>query len=445
MHFSLDVLRAHKGDCLMLHYGTGEDPHLILIDGGPANVYKPQLAPRIERVHKARKLEQNDALPVDVLMVSHVDDDHIRGILELTKDQLGNSPDLRLKVSSLWHNSFDDLLNTKADELLSDVGQAPLTASAGRNSGFDGIEVDAKDDKEEEEVHQTIEVLASISQGRQLRDDREALQKKSPGQRQWRLNSKFSGKLIMATAAAQPVTLDGGLKITVAGPMKPELEALQQAHDKWLTEQQAGKKKTPEAMLAAFVDESVPNLSSIVVLAELGGKSMLLTGDARGDKILEGLELVKLLPPGGKLKIDLLKAPHHGSDNNVAPVFFERLPADHYVFSGDGEHGNPERATLEMLLQARGVDAEYTIHLTYPVEEIDIGRQKDWEEEQGKEKARKKKNPNTKKPVREDWSPARHGLAALFSANPKFGAKVKIVQDGQLHMIDLLDPVAPEL
>ena len=35
MMFSLDVRRARKGDCLLLHYGTKEDPHLILIDGGP--------------------------------------------------------------------------------------------------------------------------------------------------------------------------------------------------------------------------------------------------------------------------------------------------------------------------------------------------------------------------------------------------------------------------
>lgn len=439
MYFSLDVLRARKGDCLMLHYGTDEDPHLILIDGGPANVYKPQLAPRIARVHKARGLDKNDPLPVDVLMVSHVDDDHIRGILELTADQLGNSPDLRLKVSSVWHNSFDDLLDTRADELLSGFGQASLTASAGRQSGFDGIEVD-----DEEEAHQTVEVLASISQGRQLRDDREALQQKSPGQRQWRLNSKFGGKLIMATAAAQPVALDGDLKITVAGPMQPELEALQEAHDEWLREQKAGKKKSPEAMLAAFVDQSVPNLSSIVVFAELGGKSMLLTGDARGDKILEGLELAKVLPAGGKKAVNLLKVPHHGSDNNMETIFFQRLPADHYVFSGDGEHGNPERATLQMLLDARGADADYTIHLTYAVDEIDAGRKADWEKEQGKEKARKKKNPASKKPVREDWSPEKHGLAALFAANPKFAAKVSIVKETEPHLIDLL-PAKPKL
>ncbi|MFH1341523.1 MAG: hypothetical protein ABIL01_09995 [Pseudomonadota bacterium] len=439
MHFSLDVLRARKGDCLILHFGTEGDPHLVLIDGGPAKVYQPHLKPRIEQVHASRGLEPSQPLPVDVVMVSHVDDDHIRGILELTAEQLGNSPDVRLKVGSLWHNSFDDLLANTPEELLSGFGLASFEAGASRKPDFDGIEPDGESD--EEDVHQTVDVLASISQGRQLRDDREVLQRRSTARRQWKLNHKFEGELILATANSEPVMLDGGLKMTVAGPMQPELEALQQAHDKWLREQKAGKKKTPEAMLAAFTDKSVPNLSSIVVLAELGGKSMLLTGDARGDKILEGLELIKLLTPGGNRHFDLLKVPHHGSANNMETDFFKRLPADHYVFSGDGEHGNPERETLEMLLEARGVDAEYTIHLTYEVDEIDIERQADWEKEQAKEKARKKKNPASKKPVRENWSPAKHSLAALFSDNPKFGAKVRIVHEAQPHMIDLLDPV----
>jgi hypothetical protein len=58
------------------------------------------------------------------------------------------------------------------------------------------------------------------------------------------------------------------------------------------------------------------------------------------------------------------------------------------VFSGDGEHGNPERETMEMLFKARG-DADYTIHLTYPIDEIDKARQADWKKEQNKERKRK--------------------------------------------------------
>ena len=86
MIFSLDVRRARKGDCLILHYGTKAKPGLVLIDGGPAQVYGPQLKPRLEEIRKARRLAESEPLTVDLLMVSHIDDDHINGILELTHE-----------------------------------------------------------------------------------------------------------------------------------------------------------------------------------------------------------------------------------------------------------------------------------------------------------------------------------------------------------------------
>lgn len=196
---------------------------------------------------------------------------------------------------------------------------------------------------ENEDEFQTIQVLASIPQGRQLRDDARALG--------WISNYKFRGKLILATETSKAVTLDGGLKLTVAGPMQPALLALQEAHDEWLRKQKKKKQKDPKAALAAFADQSVPNLSSIVLLAELDGKRMLLTGDARGDKILEGMELVGLIDMDGKRHVDVLKVPHHGSDNNMETVFFQRVTADHYVMSGDGEHGNRNAQHLKCCLR----------------------------------------------------------------------------------------------
>jgi hypothetical protein len=440
MRFSLDVLRAKKGDCLMLHYGSETEPHLMVIDGGPSGVYKPQLKPRMERIRASRGLEDAEPLPIDVVMVSHIDDDHIRGIIELTKGQLKKNPGLRLRVDSLWHNAFEDLVTATPEELLRDFGKASFEASASRIPVFDQIQVS------DEAERQAIDVLASISQGRQLRDDREALQKTSQAQRQWRLNHKFRGKLILAQAAAEPVKLDGELKVTVAGPMQPELLELKQAQDEWLREHGAAKTKTAAAMLAAFVDKSVPNLSSIVVFVELGGKSMLLTGDARGDKILNGLELARVLKPDGKRHVNILKVPHHGSENNMEPVFFRRLPADHYVFSGDGEHGNPARATFEMLLEARGADAEYEIHLTYPVAAIDKARRDHWMKERTKATKRQKKNSSTGKQqkgsTRAAWSPQKQSLAAFFKKNPKMARKCRFVSDKGPHLIDLFDPVS---
>jgi hypothetical protein len=94
---------------------------------------------------------------------------------------------------------------------------------------------------------------------------------------------------------------------------------------------------------------------------------------------------------------------------------------------------------MPVLLDARGDDADYQIHLTYPVDDIDELRKEDWEREQAKEMKRKKKNPKVE--VREDWSPDRHSVKSLFKDNPKFKRKVHIVDAGKPHLIDLLDPV----
>jgi hypothetical protein len=214
--------------------------------------------------------------------------------------------------------------------------------------------------------------------------------------------------------------------------MNDEVAALQKAHDSFLKKKE--KEKGTAGALAAFTDTSVANLSSVVVLAEAGKKSILLTGDARGDKVLAGLELVGLLKPDGKstMHVDILKGPHHGSNRNVERIFFKRITADHYVFSGNGEHGNPERETLEMLLAERG-DENYRVHLTYPIKEIDADREKDWKKEQAKEKARKAKT------IRPNWSAKKHSLAALLADNKNFAKKVMIVDKAAPHLINLLD------
>ena len=45
--FTLEALEAKYGDSLLLHYGDHTDPRLIVIDGGPAAVYKAALRPRL--------------------------------------------------------------------------------------------------------------------------------------------------------------------------------------------------------------------------------------------------------------------------------------------------------------------------------------------------------------------------------------------------------------
>ena len=415
MLFSLDVLRARKGDCLLLHYGTASDPHVVIIDGGPRQVYGPHLKPRIEQIRQARGLKKNQPLTVDLLMVSHVDDDHIQGLLDLTRELITAEMDGKppwLQVLSFWHNSFENIIGSTPTELTATFTSSRFGAAATHGDLPEDLTLECDDPSfDEETIRSTLKVLASIEQGARLRADADRLE--------FPLNPEFDGQLIMAKKKNDRVDMGDDLHFTVIGPMLPELKVLHVKHQEWLKDL---KKKgiSPEEALAAYVDKSVPNLSSIVLLAEAGDKRILLTGDARGDKILKGLEFVGLVKKGGTLHVDVLKVPHHGSANNLDDDFFQRITADHYVFSGNGEHGNPEREALEMLDDARG-DADYEIHLTYPVAEIDAERKRDWEKEQTQEKKRKETNPDVK--VRGNWSPKKHGLTALLKGKPALAKK----------------------
>jgi Asp-tRNA(Asn)/Glu-tRNA(Gln) amidotransferase A subunit family amidase len=208
-------------------------------------------------------------------------------------------------------------------------------------------------------------LAASVPQGRKLRDNAARLQ--------LAVNEKFD-TLVSAPDKGKKVSLGNNLELVVLGPNQERLDALEKD---WRAKVKAAKKakKTKPAnfmrLTADFVDESVYNLSSIVVLASSGGKRMLLTGDARGDDLLKAVKKAGLMK-NGVLHVEVLKVPHHGSDRNVSTEFFRQITADRYVISADGRHGNPDVAMLKMLTEAREDDGDpYEIFLTNKVAKVD--------------------------------------------------------------------------
>ena len=79
---TLHTIQAHEGDCLLLEHKQNNKRRFILIDGGPRNTYDPYLenALRKKVVPHGRKL--------DVVLLSHVDGDHVTGLLDLLVDRL---------------------------------------------------------------------------------------------------------------------------------------------------------------------------------------------------------------------------------------------------------------------------------------------------------------------------------------------------------------------
>lgn len=351
MLFTIEALRAKHGDCLLIYHGSADQPSLILVDGGPAGVFKRSLAPRLESLRD--ELVTDGPLPIRLAMLSHVDDDHIKGLLDLTKrlrDQRKDQQPLDYEIQTLWHDSFDRMLGTRCQALLAAGDSAIEGASLVDGELATGLGVDPW----------TALVCASVPQGLQLRDDAKLLGLE--------VNAPL-GELVLARGDGAPVDppLIDGLEMVVLCPSAQRLVELQEEWDKEL-EARGLAEPDDSVDVAAYLDRSAYNLASIVVLLRSQGKQVLLTGDARGDDILAGARAAGLLDTG-PWHLDVLKLPHHGSSNNVELDFFQAITADHYIVSGDGGHGNPNVETFRLLLAARrGDDKPFSIHLTYAPE-----------------------------------------------------------------------------
>ncbi len=324
--FTLEAVKAKHGDCLLLHWGDGGEHKVALIDGGPGGTY-PVLKQRLQALAGELGVER---VPLELMMLSHIDDDHINGLLDLADDiKKGHAP---AEILLVWHNSLEGLLEGKLPQPETSVATASVSA------GFSGT----KGWGEFAEM-----VLASVPQGQKLHAAAKDL---GLGET---MNDPFQ-PLVMAWQG-QPTADIAGLELEVIAPAREAVENLRKA---WI-------KKRDDSIMAAYDDDSPYNLSSIVVVARFGGKSMLLTGDALGSAVIEGLGKKGLLDADGKAHFDLLKLPHHGSQNNVALDFFQRITADTYVVSGDKKKfPNPHENAMNWLKEARGGD-DYVICCTY--------------------------------------------------------------------------------
>jgi len=388
MILSLEALQANQGDSLILYYGDPKKPSIMIIDGGPSGIYNGSLKPRL--VDLKAQLSPDDPLPIALMMVSHADDDHIHGILDLTDDLISQDSGPEgpyLKIEGLWFNAFDDIIGN--NEVIKAAQAAPA------NFKKDG-EVTA--------------LIASTGQGRTIRDKAHKLG--------WTVNSPFSplpgsNAVLVRGDAGSSVVPYGQLKLTVLHPNTQRLTELQDKWDKDLKALQAGDKTIVAAAFHQGADKSPFNLSSIVCLATLGDKSILLTGDGRCDDILDGLKTNKLLDKDDKIHVDILKMPHHGSVRNLTDEFLQKVTADHYVISANGKDDNPDQATLDKM--RKNIHHQAILHITNNTNS-------------------KVKNVPPMQPKLQDFEAALKSAKSPLSVSYRVAAKNSFV-------LDLLDPL----
>jgi len=312
---TLRVVQAHFGDCLLLVHGN-QDKYM-LVDGGPANTFAPHLQAVLSNIKPNR---------LDVVCLSHVDTDHTTGLQDLLaelRDATDDNDPLLVSIGDFWINEFGttiDADNKKRDVQLANILQAVTPAGS---------------------MHLASDALSGIKHGHGL-----VLLAKQLG---ITINNHTQGQpwLSGKINAFQHHDLD----ITVVGPTEKNLARLRREWDDWIEDQEE-RIKNGDLNAAIKADTSMPNLSSIQLLVKCNNKTLLLTGDGRGDHLISALEEADLLDDEGDFEVDVLKLPHHGSARNVTADFFERVRAKTYVISANGRDDNPDTATLSWMVAA---------------------------------------------------------------------------------------------
>ena len=368
----LHIINGRDGDCLLLQSQDGKN---ILCDGGR------KISMEEHGRAALQELIGQDGL-LDLIYVSHIDDDHISGIIRLMDDMVdwkvhdhhtaAGETGLRApkfpkppNVGAIWHNSFSDQLQENAGpigDMLAHSAPSFLAAQTHKSRHIG--------------THM-IDIATSIPNALKLSALAEANLmdipiNKVPGQ-------QGAAKLITREAHQAPIPL-GSLNISVVGPTEQELDLLRQGWNNWLEDSDASKKhlerlkkKIQEQLdrfatgqtshtpfdlrdwngIEAIEDVSIPNVSSLVLMVEEDGKRLLLTGDAQHDMMLDQLTDAGFMTNGEFCHLDVLKVPHHGSEHNVDENFARRVSADHYVFCGNGNHGNPEPEVIRDFYESR--------------------------------------------------------------------------------------------
>ena len=312
MTLKVELLPAKEGDSIWITYG---DPSKhILIDGGRSST-----ADTLKE-----KLSQTDN-PMELVVVTHVDRDHIEGLLKILQDNRSN-----IACKDFWFNSYEHLNNT----------QLIIEAN------YENAPPEIMGPRQGEELSDAI-VLRGLPWNKIVLGKPIECPTKGPGDK---------------------IKLSDDLSLQLISPDRDKLEAL---IPKW-------KKECRRAnILPGFVplehpdtevmgpisidnlaeepfedDESLANGTSIAFLLEHDNKRILFAGDAHVDKLIAALDP---LANGGKVKLNAFKVPHHGSRHNISKELLALIDCDNYLMSTNGSYFNhPDPVAISRIIKYGG-------------------------------------------------------------------------------------------
>jgi beta-lactamase superfamily II metal-dependent hydrolase len=327
--FRVTMLPAEEGDSLFIETGASDCSHRILVDGGRSRTASEVLRPFLEKLPL-----REGKTTVDLVVITHIDSDHIDGIVSLLKMA---GP---LTIGEIW---FNDYAQVRAA-----TGKRPLPKSPSFL-----------------EERSELDVLG-VKQAKALTEVVKA--------HQWPLNAAFEGApiLVDASGALPVINLVSGAVLTVLGPSRSKLAAFEPVWHKEIAKLAKEELETLEQRqqpipalvtieaIARQRDESdtrKPNGTSIAFVVEYKNRRALFLADAHPDDMAKSI--VRYKHGQDRIFFDAVKVSHHGSAANNTSDLINLLESPLWLVSTNGsfhQHPDPEAISRILLAPVRPKD-----------------------------------------------------------------------------------------
>lgn len=343
--------KADNGDCISIETHS----EFVLIDGGTAQSFSNWKGSIIGKDK------------IDSLIVTHIDNDHVNGIIKLLLHD--DCPNIEQFYFNGAEQLFGQLGDTHEPDRISDTKLKALAVEGSTTRNSEQI---------------------GYSEGSSLSY---LLAKKN-----CQCNVIVDGTALYREKCQSFYV--GSIKFSIIGPEKAALQDLKSDWEDKLNERRIKPKIISKAYYEAFEqyaknlqgsvknvvpitsseetcieslsnvnfedDNSLPNKSSLSFLIESNGKRLLYLSDCDAKMVTSWLDDLELK----NIEVDAVKISHHGSKNNTSLELLKRIVCNKYLISTNGKsHGHPDlEALARIAVVNKSSGAE--IFLNYEVEHI---------------------------------------------------------------------------
>jgi hypothetical protein len=294
----------------------------MAIDAGPVTAWD-EVRSRLDRSLSDRRI-------LDLMVVTHVDTDHIEGVLKLLGDET-----LGVSFGDIWFNDYEHLISDRpaARGGVQGAYLGALLSSKPWNEAWDRGAVRLYDD-------------GSLPTFRVDDDpDSESFTILSPT----REKARRMAKAWSAECAKRNLPLD---KID---------EILERLED-----DARYRRPDVEGTRPLGHDGSAPNGSSIAFLFETGDKSVLFTGDAHASVLSDSLRRLCDERDVERLRLDAFKLSHHGSRGNITRALLDVVDCDTFLVSTNGDRfSHPDPETIDLIASNASAGRPPTVWFNY--------------------------------------------------------------------------------